>query len=66
MLHRLVADEDYVSVEVHALSALSSDDSSKSYESFLASASDRSDPFLQEPRIALVISDPLTVAAIFQ
>ena len=28
----------------------SSDDSSKSSESFLAGASDRSDPFLQEPR----------------
>ena len=35
-------------MEVHALSALSSDDSSKS--SFLAGASDRPDPFLQEPR----------------
>ena len=43
-------DEDYVSVEAHALSALSSYDSSKSSESFLAGASDRPDPFLQEHR----------------
>ena len=43
-------DEDHVSAEAHALSALSSDDSSKSSKSFLAGASDRPDPFLQEPR----------------
>ena len=61
---------------VHGWAWLARDDSSKSSESFLAGASDRPDPFfcrsLASLRIfpstvsALVISDPSTVAAIFQ